>query len=104
MLQKFDERNRNIQVFIKDKLVPRSQACINVFDSVVQGGDAVWEGLRLYSEGIFLLERHLNRLMESAHALAFQSVPDREIVRDAIFATLKSNGMIEDCHIRLTLT
>ena len=104
MLQKFDERNKNIQVFIKDKLYPRDEAKVSVFDSVVQGGDAVWEGLRVYSEGLFCLERHLERLQASAKAIAIKDVPSNEFIKDAILKTLRANGMTSDVHIRLTLT
>ncbi len=44
------------------------------FDSVVQGGDAVWEGLRLYQGRIFRLDQHLDRLVSSAKALAFAHI------------------------------
>ena len=64
MIQEFDERNKDIQVWVNDKLVHRDMAMISVFDSVVQGGDAVWEGLRVYNGKIFCFEKHLNRLME----------------------------------------
>ena len=104
MLQTFDPRNENIQVFIKDKLVPRSEAKVSVFDSVVQGGDAVWEGLRVYAEGIFCLNEHLERLHASAKAIAFTDIPSKEFIIDAIKQTLKANGMHKDTHIRLTLT
>ena len=104
MLQKFDDRNKNIQVFIKDKLYPRSEAKVSVFDSVVQGGDAVWEGLRVYPEGVFCLERHLERLQASAKAIAIKDVPSNEFIKDALFKTLQANGMHKDTHIRLTLT
>ena len=80
------------------------EAKVSVFDSSVQGGDAVWEGLRVYDGGVFCLDRHLARLFASAHALAFQNVPTEEYVRNAIFATLKANGMRDGVHIRLTLT
>ena len=69
MLQKYDPRNENILVYVKDGLYLRKEAKISVFDSVVQGGDAVWEGLRVYDGGVFCLDRHLNRLYESAKAL-----------------------------------
>ena len=46
MLQKFDERNRELIVNINGRLVHRDKAGISPFDSAVQGGDAVWEGLR----------------------------------------------------------
>ncbi|GJM34760.1 MAG: aminotransferase class IV [Saprospiraceae bacterium] len=104
MLQQFNPKNENIQVFIKDKLVPRKEAKVSVFDSVVQGGDAVWEGLRVYNGKIFCLDKHLERLQNSAHALAFTDIPDNETIKDAIFQTLKANGMKDGAHIRLTLT
>lgn len=34
---------------------------VSVFDSVVQGGDSVWEGLRIYKGKVFKLEEHLDR-------------------------------------------
>ena len=56
-------------------LIHRDQAGISPFDSVVQGGDAVWEGLRLYDGRIFKLYEHLDRLRDSALALAFREIP-----------------------------
>lgn len=85
-------------------MLPRREAKVSVFDSSVQGGDAVWEGLRLYKPGIFCLDRHLDRLQASAKALAFQDIPDKAGIKKAIFETLQANGMEEEVHIRLTLT
>ncbi|MEZ4881387.1 MAG: aminotransferase class IV [Flavobacteriaceae bacterium] len=104
MLQKSNPKNDNIQVFIKDKLYPRSEAKVSVFDSSVQGGDAVWEGLRVYPEGVVCLDKHLTRLHESAKTLAFVDIPSKEFIKKAIKQTLDTNGMDDDTHIRLTLT
>lgn len=104
MLQQFDPRNNDLKLHVNGALLHRDEAKISVFDSVVQGGDAVWEGLRLYPEGIIWLDRHLDRLFDSAHALAFENVPSRESVQDALWETLKANNMDRDVHIRLTLT
>src|SRR5712675_2026242 len=62
MLQKFDERNRDLFVNINGELMHRDKAGISPFDSAVQGGDAVWEGLRLYNGRLFKLHEHLDRL------------------------------------------
>ena len=99
-----DPRNRDIVVFVNGELVPRAKAKVSVFDSSVQGGDAVWEGLRVYKGRIAALDGHLQRLQNSAKALLFESVPSTDEVRDAIFKTLDANGMRDESHIRLTLT
>jgi len=99
-----DPRNKDIVVFVGDQLVPRSEAKVSVFDSVVQGGDAVWEGLRVYRGRIAALDGHLQRLQNSAKTLAFEAVPSSNDVRDAVFRTLQANGMRDEAHIRLTLT
>jgi branched-chain amino acid aminotransferase len=104
VLQKFDERNRDLIVNVNGELVHRDQARISPFDSAVQGGDAVWEGLRLYSGRIFRLEQHLDRLIRSARALAFAQIPSRASIVDEIRRTLAANGMTDGVHVRLTLT
>lgn len=104
MLQQFDERNRGLMVSVGGRLVHRDQAAISPFDSSVQGGDAVWEGLRLYAGKIFRLTEHLARLRRSAQALAFASVPSDEEITSDIRRTLRANGMTDNVHIRLTLT
>ncbi|MEZ4886889.1 MAG: aminotransferase class IV [Chitinophagales bacterium] len=99
-----DARNQDIQVFVKNKIVHRRDAKVSVFDSSVQGGDAVWEGLRLYNGRIFCLDRHLNRLQNSAHAMAFEDIPSKEYITNALKMTLQANKMHDGVHIRLTLT
>ncbi len=104
MLQSFDERNRNLIVNVNGKLVHRDEAGVSPFDSVVQGGDAVWEGLRLYNGRIFRLEEHLARLRSSALALAFAEIPGNDEIIAEIRRTLAANRMRDGVHIRLTLT
>ncbi len=99
-----DPRNADILVGINNELKPRNDARISVFDSAVQGGDAVWEGLRVYKGRIAALDEHLERLQNSAKSLAFASVPSSEDIRQSIFETLEANGMRDKVHIRLTLT
>jgi branched-chain amino acid aminotransferase len=104
MLQKFDDRNRELIVNINGQLVHRDRAGISPFDSAVQGGDAVWEGLRLYNGRIFKLHEHLDRLNRSARALSFAEIPPREKIIEEIKRTLAVNKMRDGVHIRLTLT
>ena len=104
MLQFFDERNRDLIVSVAGKLTHRDRAAVSPFDSSVQGGDAVWEGLRLYDGKIFRLDAHLARLRASARALAFEQIPSDEEMTGEIRRTLAANGMRDGVHVRLTLT
>jgi branched-subunit amino acid aminotransferase/4-amino-4-deoxychorismate lyase len=76
-----DPRNADIQVWVGDGLKPR-----------------------IYDGKVADLDRHLDRMFDSAHAMAFQGVPSREEIKQAVFATLHANGMYDGAHIRLTLT
>jgi branched-chain amino acid aminotransferase len=104
MLQQFDEKNRDLLININGKLLHRARAGISPFDSAVQGGDAVWEGLRLYDGRIFKLPEHLARLRRSAEALAFAEIPTDDKIIEEIKRTLAANKMQDGVHIRLTLT
>jgi hypothetical protein len=100
-----DPRNANVLIWVGDRLLPRELAKVSVFDSAVQGGDAVWEGLRVYENTVFKLEEHINRLFDSAKAMAFENVPSRDFVRTAIYSTLHANGMTQGgAHMRMTLS
>ncbi len=103
-MQSPDPRNQTIKIYVNGELLPRSDAKVSVFDSVVQGGDAVWEGLRVYKGRIAALGGHLQRLQNSAKTLAFAAVPTTDQIREALFSTLEANGMTDETHIRLTLT
>ena len=104
MLQQYDQRNADILININGDLVHRNQAGVSPFDSLVQGGDGVWEGLRLYQNGIFRLEAHLDRLHKSAKAIAIEDVPSHQKLKHEIARTLDANDMTDGVHIRLTLS
>src|SRR2546423_10052712 len=104
MRQQFHEKNRDLLININGRLVHRDEAGISPFDSAVQGGDAVWEGLRLYDGRIFKLREHLARLRRSAEALVFTEIPSDEKIVEEIKRTLAANQMRDGVHIRLTLT
>eukprot|EP00667_Euglena_gracilis_P005892 EG_transcript_5935 len=99
-----DPRNADLQVYVNGRLVHRDHAAVSVFDSAVQAGDAVWEGLRVTNGKVFALEEHLARLLASARALAFRSVPAKEALKEAVMRTLEANGMRDGALVRLTLT
>src|SRR3954469_6495982 len=100
MLQQFNEKNRDIIVNINGDLVHRDKAGVSPFDSAVQGGDAVWEGLRVYDGRVFRLNEHLDRLRGSALALAFAEIPSHEAITAEVRRTLAANRMRDGVHVR----
>ena len=91
MQQSYDARNRDLMISINGELRHRDEVGISPFDSVVQGGDAVWEGLRLYGGRIFRLDEHLARLRRSAIALGFTEIPSADEITARIRETLAAN-------------
>lgn len=104
MLQIKNTANANLIVNINGKLVHRDEAGVSPFDSSVQNGDAVWEGLRVYRGRIFRLKAHLARLRKSAMLLGYEGFPDESLLIEELSKTLKANEMFDGVHIRLTVT
>ncbi len=104
MLQPQNLANDNLIVNINGRLVHRDQAGVSPFDSIVQNGDAVWEGLRLYQGRIFRLQPHLERLRNSAAILHYEGMPNDQRLVEELKRTLAANAMHDQVHIRLTVT
>ncbi|MFT5468763.1 MAG: branched-chain amino acid aminotransferase [Verrucomicrobiales bacterium] len=104
MLQSYNPANADLIVNINGELVHRDQAGVSPFDSSVQNGDAVWEGLRLYDGRIFKLTEHLARLRKSADLLSYQGYPGDEKIIGELKRTLAANEMRDSVHVRLTVS
>lgn len=104
MLQTYNPANANVIVNVNGRLVHRDEAGVSPFDSSVQNGDAVWEGLRLYSGRIFRLKQHLERLRRSAVLLQYAGYPSDDHLIGQLRRTLKANHMTDGVHIRLTVS
>ena len=98
-----DPRNEAVLININGALLPRSQACVSVFDSGFMLGDGIWEGIRVYAGRMAFLDAHLVRLWEGARAIAMDIGIDRETLIERLYATIEANHM-ETCHIRLMVT
>lgn len=71
--------------FIKDA----GLMMVPVDDHLVHRGDGVFEAIKFSSNGIYLLEAHLKRLMESAAKIELKSEFDAEKIRSLILQTVK---------------
>ena len=99
-----DTRNADILIWVNGELKSRAEATVSVFDSGFVLGDGVWEGFRVMAGHPVFLEAHLDRLIEGAKAIAMDFGMSRAELREAIYATLKANGMRDGVHVRLMLT
>src|SRR5512134_11166 len=92
-----------MQIYIDGEWYPREDAKVSVFDHGLLYGDGVFEGIRVYNRRIFRLRPHLERLYDSAQALALSIPMSREEMADAVRETVRRNQR-EDVYIRLVVT
>ncbi|MFX0168489.1 MAG: branched-chain-amino-acid transaminase [Candidatus Hodarchaeota archaeon] len=90
-------------VYIDGDLVPSQEAKISVFDHGLLYGDGIFEGIRVYSGVVFLLDAHLDRLYHSAKAMKLTIPLDKAALKKAVLETLRENGY-KDSYIRLVVT
>lgn len=99
-----DPRNATVKIYLNGALVPREEARVSVFDAGFVLGDGVWEGLRLHKGRLVFLDLHLDRLFEGARAIDLDIGMTREALVEALWATMRANGMEDGVHIRLMVT
>lgn len=92
-----------MKIFLSGKLVDEKDAVVSVFDHGLLYGDGVFEGIRAYNKRVFLLDEHIDRLYDSAKAIALDISMSREEMAQAVIDTCKANH-IEDGYIRLVVT
>ena len=90
-------------VYINGRIVSKEDAVISVFDHGVLYGDGVFEGIRAYNGKAFRLEEHLERLYESAHAIALEVPISRQEMTEAVRQTMEASGG-KASYIRLIVT
>jgi branched-chain amino acid aminotransferase len=92
-----------MKIFLSDKLVDEKDAVVSVFDHGLLYGDGVFEGIRAYNGRVFLLDEHIDRLYDSAKAIALNIPMSKEEMSAAVIETCKANE-IADGYIRLVVT
>ena len=90
-------------VCLNGTLLPAEEAKVSVFDSGFMQGIGLFETMRAYNGKVFRLQRHLDRLANSARALAWTTIPDLDEAADNIQQVLTAAGAT-DARVRLTVT
>ncbi len=91
------------KVYINGKLYEKEEAKVSVFDHGLLYGDGVFEGIRAYKGKVFKLDRHIDRLFDSAKAISLEVPLSREELKNAILQTLSANAL-KDAYIRVVVT
>ena len=99
-----DPRNAGVKIYLNGALVPRDEARVSIFDAGFVLGDGVWEGIRLHKGRLVFLDAHLDRLFQGAGAIELDIGLTRDEVVEALWTTLRANGMEDGVHIRLMVT
>jgi branched-chain amino acid aminotransferase len=93
----------NLKIYIDGTFYEQSEAKISVFDHGVLYGDGVFEGIRFYQDRVFRLDEHIDRLWDSAKAIALSIPINREEMIEATLETIRQNDL-HDGYIRLLVT
>jgi len=92
-----------LKVYINGTLYEKEDAKISVYDHGLLYGDGVFEGIRAYNGRVFRCEEHIQRLFNSAKAIALTIPMSPREMEDAIYRTLRANEL-SDAYIRVVVT
>ncbi len=92
------------KIWFDGKLVPFEEAKIHVMTHSLHYGVGVFEGIRAYElqdgvPGIFRLDEHIDRLINSSKTYRFELSYGKSEIRQAIIDTVRESGFTE-CYIR----
>ncbi len=90
-------------VYLNGSLLPHSQAHISVSDHGFLYGYGLFETMRAYNGKVFLLERHLNRLLSTAQIIGLGSRLNATELVNACTDILAANGL-KNARLRITVT
>jgi branched-chain amino acid aminotransferase len=90
-------------VYVSGAWRTAAEASISVFDHGLLYGDGIFEGIRAYNGRVFKLERHIDRLFDSAKAIRLDIPNSHAEVCDLVVETCRRNS-IHDGYIRLVVT
>jgi len=93
----------NLKIYIDGNFYDQTEAKISVFDHGLLYGDGVFEGIRFYNDRVFLFDEHIDRLWDSARAIALELPMSKSELIAATLETIRQNDL-HDGYIRLILT
>src|ERR1700737_4722847 len=93
----------NLKIYIDGNFHDQAEAKISVFDHGLLYGEGGFEGIRFYNDRVFRLEEHVDRLWDSARAIALDIPMSKSELIAATLETIRQNDL-HDGYIRLVIT
>jgi branched-chain amino acid aminotransferase len=90
-------------IYYNGEFVPKDKATVSIYDHGFLYGDGVFEGIRAYNGRVFKLDEHVDRLYDSAKAIALEVPITKAEMTEAILETLRKNNLT-DAYIRPIVT
>lgn len=90
-------------IYVSGEFRRDKDATVNVLDHGLLYGDGVFEGIRAYNGRVFKLDRHIDRLFESAKALRIDIPGSRADIERVILEACRENAIV-DGYIRVVVT
>jgi branched-chain amino acid aminotransferase len=94
---------KELKIYIDGKFYPEGEAKVSVFDHGLLYGDGIFEGIRFYSDRVFRLEEHIDRLWDSARSICLDIPMSAAEMKEALLETIRKNDL-HDGYIRLLVT
>ncbi|MFC4801304.1 D-amino-acid transaminase [Neobacillus sp. GCM10023253] len=92
-----------ISAYFNGKFVDADDPVIPIDERGHQFGDGVYEVIRIYNGKPFMLEKHVERLYQSAYAIKLQIDPDRDALKDTMLELIQKSGLINlDLYVQVT--
>jgi branched-chain amino acid aminotransferase len=91
------------RVYVDGEFRSEADATVSVFDHGLLYGDGVFEGIRAYNSRVFKLERHVERLFDSAKAIRLEIPLSPDDMTAAVVETCARNAIV-DGYIRVVVT
>lgn len=92
-----------MHVYLNNKIVPKSEATVSVYDHGFLYGDGVYETMRAYDGVVFMIDEHIGRLRRSAEMIRLLLPKDSDGIKKAVYETLIANNR-KEAYIRLTVS
>src|SRR5207247_1957994 len=82
-------------IYVGGAFRPAGDAAVSVLDHGLLYGDGIFEGIRAYNGRVFKLERHIERLFESAKAIRLEIPASPKDVEALVLDACRQNDVAE---------